>query len=143
MIADMGRLSIFDCPIATLAINFHLFAWLSLISRSLPRLISLKINLIFLVNIVIAITNTSTNIILDIINMVLVIIVDAQNAGYDYFISFTAVTSWGRIFRASPTIPYWATSNIGASLSVFTATMHFDVLTPARCCVAPEIPIAI
>jgi hypothetical protein len=60
-----------------------------------------------------------------------------------FFISFTAVTSFGRTFIASPIIPYCAASNIGASLSVFIATIYFDELIPARCWVAPEIPTAI
>ena len=61
----------------------------------------------------------------------------------NYFFAFTASTSFGRTFIASPTIPYCAASNIGASLSVLMATIYFDELIPARCCVAPEIPTAI
>ncbi|MCK7460819.1 MAG: hypothetical protein MZU84_01440 [Sphingobacterium sp.] len=38
-----------------------------------------------------------------------------------YFLSsFTASTSFGSTFMASPTMPYWAASKIGASLSVLT-----------------------
>jgi hypothetical protein len=61
---------------------------------------------------------------------------------YLAFISFTASTSLGSTFMASPTIPYCAASNIGASLSVLTATIYLDELMPARCWVAPEIPTA-
>ena len=60
-----------------------------------------------------------------------------------FFNSFTASISFGRTFIASPTIPYCAASKIGASLSELMATMYFDELIPARCCVAPEIPTAI
>ena len=64
--------------------------------------------------------------------------------GHAYFdlISLTASTSFGRILLASPTMPYWAVSNTGASLSVLIATMYLEALTPAICCVAPEIPMA-
>jgi len=39
-------------------------------------------------------------------------------------------------------IPYCAFENIGASLSMFTATIYLDELTPAICCVDPEMPKA-
>ena len=67
-----------------------------------------------------------------------------QLFGHSYLdlISLTASTSWGRILAASPTMPYCAASKTGASLSVLTATMNLEALTPAICCVAPEMPMA-
>ena len=67
-----------------------------------------------------------------------------QLSGHPYFdfISLSASTSFGSTFNASPTMPYCAASKTGASLSVLTATIYLEALTPAMCCVAPEIPNA-
>ena len=43
IMAAMGRVTIFDCPIATFAISFHLRSLLSLILSGLPSFISLAI----------------------------------------------------------------------------------------------------
>src|ERR671920_670819 len=42
----------------------------------------------------------------------------------------------------SPTTPKSTSSKIGASSSLLTATMVFEVCMPARCWIAPEMPLA-
>jgi len=48
----------------------------------------------------------------------------------------------GTTSKRSATIPYVAMLKIGASGSLFTATIHFDPFIPATCCTAPDIPRA-
>ena len=48
----------------------------------------------------------------------------------------------GRTECRSPTTPKSTSSKIGASLSLLTATMVFEVCMPARCWIAPEMPLA-
>ena len=56
--------------------------------------------------------------------------------------AFRASISLGTTLCTSPTIPRSATEKMGASRSLFTATMFFDPFIPTRCWVAPEIPRA-
>ena len=56
--------------------------------------------------------------------------------------SFTASVSCGATLNRSPTTPKSAISKIGASASLFTATIVFEVCMPARCWIAPEMPRA-
>ena len=48
----------------------------------------------------------------------------------------------GRTVCRSPTTPKSTSSKIGASSSLFTATIVFEVCMPARCWIAPEMPLA-
>ncbi len=48
----------------------------------------------------------------------------------------------GRTVCRSPTTPKSTSSKIGASSSLLTATMVFEVCMPARCWIAPEMPFA-
>ncbi len=48
----------------------------------------------------------------------------------------------GRTVLRSPTTPKSTSSKIGASSSLLTATMVFEVCMPARCWMAPEMPAA-
>ncbi len=48
----------------------------------------------------------------------------------------------GRTWCRSPTTPKSTSSKIGASSSLLTATMVFEVCIPARCWIAPEMPLA-
>src|SRR5262249_27537453 len=50
--------------------------------------------------------------------------------------------SCGTTLNRSPTTPKSASSKIGASGSLFTAIIVLDVCMPARCWIAPEMPIA-
>jgi hypothetical protein len=50
--------------------------------------------------------------------------------------------SAGTTLNRSPTMPKSARSKIGASGSLLTAAMTLDVCMPARCWIAPEMPIA-
>lgn len=50
--------------------------------------------------------------------------------------------AWGTTLNRSPTTPKSASSKIGASASLFTATIVFEVCMPARCWMAPEMPSA-
>ena len=50
--------------------------------------------------------------------------------------------SSGTILNRSPTRPMSATWKIGASSSLLMATMVFESFIPARCWIAPEMPIA-
>ena len=50
--------------------------------------------------------------------------------------------AWGTTLNRSPTTPKSASSKIGASPSLFTATIVFEVCMPARCWIAPEMPSA-
>lgn len=62
-----------------------------------------------------------------------------------YFVASAALSfsvSAGTILLRSPTIPKSATSKIGAVSSLLIAMMMSDSSMPARCWIAPEIPIA-
>ena len=48
----------------------------------------------------------------------------------------------GRTLVRSPTTPKSTSSKIGASSSLLTATMVLEVCMPARCWMAPEMPVA-
>ena len=48
----------------------------------------------------------------------------------------------GRTVCRSPTTPKSTSSKIGASSSLLTATIVFEVCMPARCWIAPEMPAA-
>src|SRR5687767_7141263 len=48
----------------------------------------------------------------------------------------------GNTVLRSPTTPKSTSSKIGASSSLLTATIVFDVCMPARCWMAPEMPLA-
>ena len=48
----------------------------------------------------------------------------------------------GRTVCRSPTTPKSTSSKIGASSSLLTATIVFEVCMPARCWIAPEMPLA-
>ena len=56
--------------------------------------------------------------------------------------SRSARRSCGTTLNRSPTTPKSARSKIGASASLLTATIVFDVCMPARCWIAPEMPSA-
>ena len=58
------------------------------------------------------------------------------------FYFFSLSVRRGTILRTSPTIPKSATLKIGANLSLLMAMMKSDSSIPARCWMAPEIPIA-
>ncbi len=60
----------------------------------------------------------------------------------DQALALSASMSAGRTLCTSPTMPRSATEKIGASWSLFTATMFFDPFMPTRCWVAPEMPHA-
>ena len=51
--------------------------------------------------------------------------------------------SSGTILNRSPTRPMSATWKIGASSSLLIAMIVFESFMPARCWIAPEMPIAI
>lgn len=51
--------------------------------------------------------------------------------------------SSGTALNKSATRPWSATWKIGASGSLFIATMVFESFMPAKCWIAPEIPTAI
>src|SRR5438067_2620971 len=51
--------------------------------------------------------------------------------------------SSGTSLNRSPTSPRSATWKIGASSSLLIATMSFESFMPARCWIAPDMPIAI
>ena len=56
--------------------------------------------------------------------------------------SLTFSVAAGRTVCRSPTTPKSTSSKIGASGSLLTATIVFDVCMPARCWIAPEMPLA-
>lgn len=62
--------------------------------------------------------------------------------GIHYFAADTFSTSSGTVLNRSPTKPTSAIWKIGASGSLFNATIIFDSFIPARCWIAPEIPTA-
>ncbi len=61
--------------------------------------------------------------------------------GYAPLASISA-ESFGTTLKRSPTTPKSVSSKIGASGSLLTATITFEVCMPARCWMAPEMPIA-
>src|SRR5262249_43281966 len=64
-------------------------------------------------------------------------------AGPDQPVRFSiSSTSCGTTLNRSPTTPKSASSKIGASGSLFTTMIVFDVCIPARCWIAPEMPTA-
>ncbi len=56
--------------------------------------------------------------------------------------SLTFSVAAGRTVCRSPTTPKSTSSKIGASGSLLTATIVFEVCMPARCWIAPEMPLA-
>ncbi len=54
----------------------------------------------------------------------------------------TSSVACGSTLCRSPTTPKSTSSKIGASSSLLTATMVFEVCIPARCWIAPEMPAA-
>lgn len=56
--------------------------------------------------------------------------------------AFKVSTACGTTLNRSPTTPKSAMSKIGASASLFTATIVFEVCMPALCWIAPEMPRA-
>ena len=65
-----------------------------------------------------------------------------QPAAGPFFRQSFSVSS-GTILNRSPTRPMSATWKIGASSSLLMATIVLESFIPARCWIAPEIPIAI
>src|SRR5215467_9087753 len=64
-------------------------------------------------------------------------------AGPDQAVRFSiSSTSCGTTLNRSPTTPKSASSKMGASGSLFTTMIVFDVCMPARCWMAPEMPTA-
>ena len=63
-------------------------------------------------------------------------------AGAQPLRSLTFSVAAGRTECRSPTTPKSTSSKIGASGSLLTATMVFEVCMPARCWIAPEMPLA-
>ena len=57
--------------------------------------------------------------------------------------TYSFSVSSGTILNRSPTRPMSATWKIGASSSLLMATIVFESFIPARCWIAPEMPIAI
>src|SRR6266508_358053 len=54
----------------------------------------------------------------------------------------TSSIACGTTLNRSPTTPKSASSKMGASPSLLTATIVLDVCMPARCWIAPEMPSA-
>ena len=65
----------------------------------------------------------------------------AQQKGQPFFLLISSVAAGSTVCR-SPTTPKSTSSKIGASSSLLTATMVFEVCMPARCWIAPEMPLA-
>ena len=62
--------------------------------------------------------------------------------GADYLRAVICSVAAGTTVFRSPTTPKSASSKIGASGSLLTATIVFEVCMPARCWMAPEMPTA-
>ena len=60
----------------------------------------------------------------------------------DYLRLRISSAACGTTLNRSPTTPKSASSKIGASASLLTATMVLEVCMPARCWIAPEMPSA-
>jgi hypothetical protein len=67
--------------------------------------------------------------------------IDPTNGRARILYSFSV--SSGTILNRSPTRPTSATWKMGASSSLLMATMTFESFIPARCWIAPDMPIAI